>query len=46
MVEGTHMGMDGVRADDERFSDLGVGQSLSHQAQDFDLPFCQSSRVG
>ena len=45
-VQGTHMGVDGVRTHDELLGDLGVGQSPCHQAQHLHLARRQSIGIG
>src|SRR6266516_5193341 len=45
-INGAQMRFDGQQAHDELFGDLGVGESPSHQAQHFDLPFRQPFMIG
>ena len=39
------MGRNRARADDERFADLGVGQSVGGQGEDLEFPTAQRSDV-
>ena len=45
-IDRGQMVVDGARADHEAFGDLGIGQSLCQQAQDFDLAGGQTSGIG
>src|SRR5436305_13843449 len=45
-VDGRQVEVDGARTHDELFGDLGVGQSLSYQAQHLHFASGQSSGIG
>src|SRR6266704_1945498 len=45
-IDRLQVGVDRARTDDEVFGDLGVGQSLSQQAQHLHFARCQPVRIG
>ncbi len=45
-IDGAQVGIDRARADDQYFSDLGIGEALCHQPQHLHLTLGQVVRRG
>jgi len=43
-IDGAQVGIDGARADDQEFGDLGIGEAAGHQPQHLHLSLGQVAR--